>query len=606
MKKIVSAILSLAMFGAAAGAYNFPEPDWGALLNERKAMVTEADFELYVEGRADSAPYYGAKFEPTSGVYIGMTADSAESYKPLSSYLTYIQNFGQPDITYPANNMISSDDVVTMVGWTVDSLDYVDFDSMRSTLEKLNSYNKPMLVRFANEMNCSALGDDPDRYVQVFRDAANLIHEYPNLAVVWSPNDMGSLDRPFDYYYPGDEYVDWVGVSCYTTKYFQGNADTSETDATYFITGKYGWPTNKLKPFLDFLAKNNINKPVMISEGGVARSDVNGDNYAGWHEPRLRNMLWNVVMKYPQVKMINYFNVVRPDEFQNYCIADSAESTQIFKEAANSGAYLLSANASPKFVFKPANEGGTLTAGSDGTVKLYTLAYLPDKPDITVNYRIDGVWVHSANQIPYIFNLDVNSIADGAHTLSIDTDGASKEYTMYKSGQMISFGQEPDPSAAQAPSGNTNPAPQPAPSGNAPAAKDDTVTVLLNGEALSFNDQPPVIIEGRTLVPLRAIFEAMNATVEWDQSTATVTSTRGDVTVKMAIGDNTIYKNGTPTELDVPAQIINDRTMVPARAVAEAFGAQVGWDGDSRTVTINESPAEQTVAETNMAITVMN
>ena len=588
MKKLTTliSIFLLGIFATTAYAYNFPEPDWGALLEERRAMVTASDFELYVEGPADSAPYYGAKFEPKSGVYLGMTADSATPYKPLSSYLTYIQNFGQPDITYPANQMISSDDVITMVGWTVDSLDYVDFDSMRKTLETLNSYNKPMLVRFANEMNCSALGDDPDRYVSIFRDAANLIHEFPNLGVVWSPNDMGALDRPFDYYYPGDEYVDWVGVSCYTTKYFQGNADTSETDATYFITGKYGWPTNKLKPFLDFLAKNNINKPVMISEGGVARSDANGDNYVGWHEPRLRNMLWNVVMKYPQVKMINYFNVTISNEFQLYAIADNAESTQIFKDAANSGAYLKTASGTPDFVFKPANEGGTLTANSDGIVKLYTLAYLPDKPDITVNYRIDDEWVHSANQIPYIFNLDVNSISDGAHKLSIDTDGATKEYTMYKSGQLISFGSEPNPSEAQTPADNQNPTPQTPAANTAPQS--DEISVLLNGEKLSFSDQTPIIIEGRTLVPLRAIFEAMNATVDWNADTRTVTSTRGGITIKLTIGDNKIFKNELVTELDVPAQIINDRTMVPARAVAEAFGADVQWDGDTRTVIITE------------------
>ena len=464
--------------------------------------------------------------------------------------------------------MIQSDDVVAMIGWVVNSLDEVNYDIARKVLDKLNSYNKPMFVRFANEMNVSSLGDDPDRYVQVFRTMADMVHEYPNLAVVWSPNDLGALDRPFDYYYPGDEYVDWVGVSCYMKKYFVGNPDTSETDATYFMTGDYSWATNQLKPVIEFMKKKNINKPVMISEGGVARTNKYGDDYTGWNEPRLKNMLWNVIMKYPQVKMINYFNINHDYDTEKYRISDYSESVEIFKTAAKNGAYLTSASDTPKFVFSPANEGGTLVANSNGIVKLYTLAYFAKQPNISVNYRLDGQWFHSSQQIPYICNFDINSISDGAHTLSIDANGTSKDYTLYKRGQYMSFGKEPDTSL------------------QSPAAQAD-ISVLLNGTPISF-DQPPVIIDGRTLVPLRAIFEAMNATVDWDQSTKTVTSTRGNTTVKLTIGENTLYKNGQPVTLDVPAQLISDRTMVPARAVAEAFGADVQWNGENRTVIITE------------------
>ena len=116
------------------------------------------------------------------------------------------------------------------------------------------------------------------------------------------------------------------------------------------------------------------------------------------------------------------------------------------------------------------------------------------------------------------------------------------------------------------------------------------VSVKLDGKTLAF-EQPPVIIEGRTLVPLRAIFEALGATVEWDGATKTVTSSKGDVTVKLAIGSNVLYKNGEGVELDVPAQIVGaGYTMVPARAVAESFGVEVGWDDATKTVLLT-SPA---------------
>ena len=92
----------------------------------------------------------------------------------------------------------------------------------------------------------------------------------------------------------------------------------------------------------------------------------------------------------------------------------------------------------------------------------------------------------------------------------------------------------------------------------------------------------------RTLVPFRAIFEALGATVEWEPSTQTVTSTRGATTVKLNIGDDKLYKNGSAVTIDTPARLVKDYTMVPVRAVVEAFDATVDWNGENRTVTITE------------------
>lgn len=101
-----------------------------------------------------------------------------------------------------------------------------------------------------------------------------------------------------------------------------------------------------------------------------------------------------------------------------------------------------------------------------------------------------------------------------------------------------------------------------------------------------FCDQPPVIVEDRTLVPLRAIFEALGAEVYWDNDARSVTATKEDTTIFLAIGSSVLYKNGEATYMDVPGQIINDRTMVPVRAVSESFGAKVYWDNDTRTVRV--------------------
>jgi len=113
------------------------------------------------------------------------------------------------------------------------------------------------------------------------------------------------------------------------------------------------------------------------------------------------------------------------------------------------------------------------------------------------------------------------------------------------------------------------------------------IKVLVNGAAVTF-DQPPIIENGRTLVPLRAIFEALGADVEWEHSTQTVTAVKDDITIVLKIGDAFLTKNGERIALDVPAKIVGGRTLVPARAVAESFGADVQWDQATRTVTITE------------------
>lgn len=120
---------------------------------------------------------------------------------------------------------------------------------------------------------------------------------------------------------------------------------------------------------------------------------------------------------------------------------------------------------------------------------------------------------------------------------------------------------------------------------------DSSVHVLYNGKRISFGatGQNPVIENGRTLVPLRAIFETMGATVGWNDATRTVTATRGSDTIQLTLGDKILYKNGKAVmTMDVPAKSLNGRTVVPARAVAEAFGAQVGWINSARIVTITE------------------
>lgn len=113
-----------------------------------------------------------------------------------------------------------------------------------------------------------------------------------------------------------------------------------------------------------------------------------------------------------------------------------------------------------------------------------------------------------------------------------------------------------------------------------PALAHPPITVYVDQQKVAFADQAPVIVDDRTLVPMRKIFEAMDADVTWDEPSQTITSTRGSDVVTMTIGQKQVYKNGKVVyTMDVPAQIMQDRTIVPIRAVAVAFDANVAWDG---------------------------
>jgi hypothetical protein len=118
--------------------------------------------------------------------------------------------------------------------------------------------------------------------------------------------------------------------------------------------------------------------------------------------------------------------------------------------------------------------------------------------------------------------------------------------------------------------------------------KDKGISVYIDNEPVTF-DVPPQIINDRTMVPLRAIFEVLGASVDWNQETKTVTSTKGDTTVKLTIDSNIMYVNGNAVTLDTPACVIDDRTLVPVRAISESYNAKVDWDGDTKTVNITSN-----------------
>lgn len=120
----------------------------------------------------------------------------------------------------------------------------------------------------------------------------------------------------------------------------------------------------------------------------------------------------------------------------------------------------------------------------------------------------------------------------------------------------------------------------------------DSITVLLDGQALSF-DVEPQIINSRTMVPMRAIFTALGANVDWVEEHRLIIASKNTSIITMMIDKPIMHIGNLETEeqrvveLDSPPVIVNSRTLVPVRAISDALGVGVGWNEETRTVILN-------------------
>ena len=125
---------------------------------------------------------------------------------------------------------------------------------------------------------------------------------------------------------------------------------------------------------------------------------------------------------------------------------------------------------------------------------------------------------------------------------------------------------------------------------------EDNVKVVVDGEQVMFEDQGPVIIDERTLVPIRAIMEKLGKKVDWNGELQQAIVYDEYITVKLTLNTAVMLNEvkdpitgevfAFDTELDVAPQLINERTCLPIRAVVEAFGIAVDWDQETQSVLI--------------------
>jgi hypothetical protein len=272
----------------------------------------------------------------------------------------------------------------------------------------------PIFLRFAGEFNdrFAPWSGNPSLYVQKFR----LVHDVmakiaPNVAMVWMP--MATQTDCVKDYYPGKEYVDWVGVSLYSVPFINGDT-------------KYpGEPISPLEQLEKLYVCYSGSHPFQVSEYAAshANSGFAGQNFEDFSRRKLEDLYWGAALKFPRLKNINWLNLNLDDineviaksslRQNDYRLLDVPIKLEAFKRIMGNPYFLKSFGQSAPMQSKVFPAVVTFGNTLQGSVYARTL-----KPVTRVEFMLDGKKLSESSSAPYAFALP-NSLARGSHKLEV-------------------------------------------------------------------------------------------------------------------------------------------------------------------------------------------
>ena len=386
----------------------------------------EGIFEVYAETEgAGDVPFHGAINEPAAdaGTFFGVNGENMEGNQ--SSRLIYVEFFTN-EISDFNWQLPKDNSQLIEIAWNVPHETYADLEEVVSNVEYLernarwlSTKEYKFLVRFGAEMNCWKDLDNystPElkaRFCAKFKEAfiavANAIHQYaPNAAVVFSPNYTSNWLYDVDDFYPGDQYVDWVGMSSYcNVSAAAKNTSGVGTDAWY-CRGYYENQLLKIKSIIDTYGDR---KPIMISECGNKYSDDSGLQTEQHAASTLKYFYTYINMFFPQVRAVLHFNANFKDDFYSLRTNETLRETYMSVTKSNTAMQRTVASGNNYVSLKN-------YAGSASGLTLYTLRYLPGST-ARVTYELDGKVISSNQSYPY--KCVINNIDYGIHKLTVTT-----------------------------------------------------------------------------------------------------------------------------------------------------------------------------------------
>jgi beta-mannanase len=385
-------------------------------------------------------PVYGVTGEPSSGTYYGrIVSDYSQNYddvasEAIASFYVQIEGESADQFAYKIKNYDGSQVIHIAYNMTNEAETAKNIiagkcdDGIKATLEYLSTLKSPVLLRIGAEMNLWQM--DATLYKNAYIYIAKLARKMaPNVALVFSVNYVSYWNGDMSDYYPGDQYVDWVGVSLYVNTYA---SSSSRGQDAYFGRGDFADCVLSIKETVE---KFGDKKPIIISESGVnyVGSTANQESLAA---AQMNKLYSTINMVYPQVKAIIYFDRNSPSSSNNYTISENAKVSSAYKTATSSNLSLVSTlGSSSQGVYMPLTD-----SFSEKTDTLHLAAYgMTIGNTMKVTYKLDNKTLSSNSTVPYYCNVSASSISTGTHTLTVsfsDGNGYSKTKT-YKLSKLM-------------------------------------------------------------------------------------------------------------------------------------------------------------------------
>ena len=580
MKKWIATLLAAAM---VLGSTSVVLADASTTTNKTVYKSLAANTEIYaVTDKAKSDyPNYGAKWEPTEGVYYGRVARGGQipggyglanmngmSDESLVSYYyslndgysleywSYIYGKalnGTRGLLINLNFSGEGADCKPVMNGTYDAKLIKDF-------QYLSRLSCPVFIRIGGEMNVWGNMASPQDFKGAYNHIAKLARAHaPKAALVFSPNFSGATGVDMDSFYPDNAYVDWVGTSLYYKK-FANNGDT-RYDAFYGV-GTYGDPMLNIQQTIN-LAKMH-KKPVMITEGG-SYSSRNGTDTSSFAAERVEKAYQFLTMVYPQIKAIVYSDTNFGSSSTIYQLDSSYAVNNAYEKATSHNPTLLhSTRGDAKYYTK-----ASALAGSDWTGTMTLAAYTYDSGKPSATWYVDGAAKGTVYEYPYNFSLNANAFTAGKHTVEVKfSNGASKKVTI-----------------------------------NVGSATATPTEDALYADGV--RKTPSIYkIDGSNYFKVRDVAAVLKGTkkqfaVGFDSVTSSVALTSGQPytmtgsemkpekggAVTAIVSDNSIYVNGR--KLDLKAYKINGSNYFKLRDLGQALDFYVGYDNSVKSIIVS-------------------
>ena len=411
-------------YDKAAAAYARAALYWTRSGNSHHASVSRAcaeslrpEISLYLktdDPALSRETTHGVNYEPEHGTVLGYAAKSfldndpyaALAAKPAGMWLIYYR-WGVSSLEEKLAN-VPDNVVVELAVEPHEGVESVkDADVIRFA-RLLHTCGKQVMVRYANEMNDPSVPwfrnrqDYPQTYKAGYIRFALLMRSYaPGVPLIWSPNFFPS--ETASRFYPGDEYVDYVGVSSYISSYAFTDAERkSGLDALGTGRRLQRWSRQ-----IDFLYHcYGYRKPILISEGAAAWTDRStGEDAVPLAAQQIRDFYTYLPIRYPNLKYAVCFNI-NPDNAK-FMMTDNAETLAAYNEAVSDARYLSGAQESAPYWYVPTDTFNVRQPVPNTPQQLCAYANFGDNSRIAaVRYEINGQVVGTAAQAPYTIDCD--------------------------------------------------------------------------------------------------------------------------------------------------------------------------------------------------------